>query len=708
MALKSRMSVALILMILACSFMPASQAQAQGEEIDGRSDIVLIIDHSGSMEENDPQFLRLAAAKLFIDLADPDDRIGIVVMSGTGATRKLNSLSLVGSPEANKQLKQQIDALRNEPMGEETHMGTALNIAYDLLEAKSGRSNPHQFVVMLSDGLPTGDGQIDLVEGATARFQIRRYWKIFSIALAFKAKEGPAYLQQAIAEPTGGEVFIANNADELLDRYLDVYARAGDNRFVDRVEVTPNMLASLVSVEAAQQPTQMTFVLLRGNINGRIRGLHAPGGLDVVKPYYQNTVYRSDEPEYELYKVPPGAQVGFIGNWEINVAQQDTAPATIAILSRSGLHIRMPSPTPLWPESDSSLRYSPVGRPLLITVGAKDIQNRWVTQMSPVVRSTETEWVTLTDNGRDYDVAGNDGRYTGLLPPFMEEGDHTVQVEMPGQRNEPVHIRNDYTIRVTSLPTMTLTLPDSASTLPLEKSFTGVLDIQSRADFQIEDVAFTAAFVERPDGVLDTLAIRPIEDGRFQFEYVPQFGGSYRMGIAAEVQGTGPMGIVRYVDYTEATASVPEEGPTVLIQTGFTNPLVYNNKGALNIPLYIGSWSTKREYLQIQVDGIPEGQVIPNELPLEPNETIRRTVTIHLPEDFRPNEGELQLIFTSPEQRFAIEGSTMTVPFVAYSNMFIPILIGVGVVLVIGTFLFIRRKGKRRFASAPTTLRRAA
>ncbi|MEM8529781.1 MAG: vWA domain-containing protein [Chloroflexota bacterium] len=707
MAVKSRMSFVLILIILVVSWVPGEQAQAQGAEIDGQSDIVLIIDHSGSMEENDPQFLRLAAAKLFIDLADPDDRIGVVVMSGAGATRKLSNLSPVGDLKTNKLLKQQVNALRNEPMGEETHMGTAITLAYDLLEAKSGRSNPHQFVVMLSDGLPTGDGQVDLVQGATARFQIRRYWKIFSIALAFKDKEGPAYLQQAIADPTGGEVFIAQNADELLDRYLDVYARAGDNRFVDRVEVSPNMLASLVSVEAAQQPTQMSFVLLRGSVSGRIRGLHAPGGLDVVKPYYQNTVYRSDEPEYELYKVPPGAQVGFIGDWEINVAQQDATPAKIAILSRSGLHIRMPSPTPLWPESDSSLRYSPVGRPLLVTVGAKDVQNRWVTQMTPVARSSETDWVALTDNGRHYDGASNDGHYTGLLPAFMEEGDYTVQVEMPGKRDAPIHIRNDYTIRVTSLPTMTLTLPESASTLPLDKPFTGLIDIQSWADFDIEDITFKTAFVERPDGVLDTLAIKPSDDGRFQFEYVPQFGGSYRIGIAAEVQGTGPMGIVRYVDYTEATASVPEEGPTVLIQTGFNNPLAYTNKGALHIPLNIGSWSNKREHLNIQVEGIPEAQVVPNELPLEPNEVVRRTVTIHLPEDFRPSEGQLQLIFTAPEQRFAIEGSVMNVPFVASANALIPILIGVGVVVAIGVFVFMRRKGKKRFTATPATLRRA-
>ena len=708
MALRSRISFLLILMILAFSLMPGKQVLAEEAEIDGGSDIVLIIDHSGSMEENDPQFLRLAAAKLFADLADPGDRIGVVVMSGAGETRKLTSMSSLTKAHSIKKFKQQIDSLRNEPMGEETHMGTALNIAYDLLDSTSGRANPRQFVVMLSDGLPTGVGQVDLVQGATARFQIRRYWKIFSIALAFKDKEGPAYLQRAIAEPTNAEVVIANNADELLDRYLDVYARAGDNRFVDRVEVTPNTLASLVAVDAAQQPTQMSFVLLRGNNSGRIRGLHAPGGVDVVKPFYQNTVYRSDEPEYELYKVPPRAQVGFVGDWEINVAQRDAAPAKIAILSRSNLHIRMPSPTPLWPDTDSSLRYSPVGRPLLITVGAKDAKGRWVTEMTPVVRAEENEWVPLTDNGRNYDIASNDGHYTGLLPSFDEEGDYTLQVEVPRQRDNPIHIRNNYTIRVASLPVLKLTLPPSASTLPVETPFTGIIDVPGRADFQIENVTFTSAFVERPDGTLDELSMQQSDDGRFQFDYVPNFGGSYRIGIAAEIQGTGPMGVVRYVDYIEAAVSVPETEPIVLIESGFTEPLVYDNKGALHIPLHIGSWSTQREYVHIAIDGAPEVQIVPDELPLEPNEVTRRTITVHLPQNFRPNSGTFDLIFTSPEQRSSIQGSNMRVMFLAPMNMLTPLLTGAVVIIIIGGLVFMYWKNKKRSASVPTTLRRAS
>ena len=43
-----------------------------------RAEIALIIDSSGSMEENDPNNLRRNAAKFFIGLADPDVRIAIV------------------------------------------------------------------------------------------------------------------------------------------------------------------------------------------------------------------------------------------------------------------------------------------------------------------------------------------------------------------------------------------------------------------------------------------------------------------------------------------------------------------------------------------------------------------------------------------------------------------------------------------------------
>jgi hypothetical protein len=709
-------------MVLVLPLLLPYQAQAQQDPQDiGNSDVVLVIDHSGSMEENDPGYLRLAAAKLFIDLADPGDRIGVVVMSDRAKTRRLTrKMQRVGGGQA--ALKASIESLRNEPMGEFTHMGTALNQAYDLLESTAGNANQRQFVVLLTDGLPTGDGQNELVAQAAARFQQRRYWKVFSIALAFKDQAGPTYLQEAIAAPTGAEVVVAQNADELLDKYLDVYARAGDDRYIDRVQVQPNTLAPLVTVREDQQPTQVSVVLLRGSVPGRINGLMAPGNLDLVKPFYQNTIYHTNEPEYELYHVPLRSAIGLVGNWQVNVAQPDIAPAKMIVLSRSRLRIQMPAPAPLRAEDDSSPRYTPIGRPLLLVAGVQNAKDGvWLTDMAPAARPlapAESAWTTLTDNGRDYDIAGGDGRYTGLLPPFTSLGDHVLQMEAPQQREAPIHIRRDYIIRVAELPTMTLTLPPSATTLPIDAAFTGLIDLPGRADFQIEAITFPFAFVKRPDGVLDPLAIQPDGAGRFQFQYTPYWEGPYRISVAAEVRGIGPMGAIRYIDYTEAVVAVPAAVPVVVI--GLTpeysaafaqgKKLLYDQQGVFQIPLVISSQSPQREIIAIQLDGSPGISIVPtNTLIIEPNQLRQHTITVRLNEAERPKQGQLAVSFMSPEQRVIVQGSRLDVPFKEKADMLIPLLlVSVALVAGIGYLYYRYHRRRRQTAPAPATLRRVS
>jgi Mg-chelatase subunit ChlD len=476
-----------LLVALATPVRAQTASNPQGALDALNSDVVLIIDHSGSMQQNDPSFLRLAAAKLFVDLADPGDKIGLVVMSGEGETRVLSDgMVFIERRNDIDELKAQIESLRAAPMGEETHTGTALELAYGLLDATPGArrelaANQRQFVVMLSDGLPTGTGQPERVDAAARRFGERGYWPVFSIALG--AEADPDYLQRAVADPTGGEVVVANNANELIDSYLNVYARAGDDRYIDRVTVSPNTLTELARITADQQPTHLSVVLQRSR-GARINGLFAPSGDDVVQPFFQNTVRRGAEPEYELYTVPPEAQVEMVGDWAINIAQGGEEPVTLVILSRSKLRSGLSVPAPLREGDGTSLRYHPLGRPLLLVAGAQmatpisqradRYKMRWVTGMAPEVRliaPQEGESITLSDNGTAYDVQANDGRYSGLFPAFEQEGDYRLRLDMPRRSDEPINIQREYTVRVTKLPTMSLELPPAVSTLPVDTPF---------------------------------------------------------------------------------------------------------------------------------------------------------------------------------------------------------------------------------------------
>lgn len=717
--------VALLIAVLLLSASPAG-AQQMGPALDaGNSDVVLIIDNSGSMKQNDPQNLRFAAAKLFIDLSDPRDKIGIVVLSDRSRTRSLTKrLVRIGSREEIDELKGMIDALRNEPYGQETHMGTALDLAYDLLDATPGSNrgaNQRQFVVLLSDGLPTGVGQRERVDRAVQRFRERRYWKIFSIALGDDAD--PAYLDEKVAYPSGGQVVVARHAGELLDRYLEVYARAGDDRYIDHVTVQPNTLAPLIDVRPDHQSTQISVVLVRGNSNASISSLLAPDEADLVKPYYQNSVRRGAEPEYELYTAMFNSEVSLVGRWMINIDRPDALPTTVAVLSRSRLRIRMPAPAPLRDNEDTSLRYHPVGRPLLLVAGAQVAERnldqniakpyvyRWMAGMMPVAQTLapfQSQPVVLTDDGRAYDQRANDGRYSGVLPPFPAEGDYTLRLELPGAHQNPIHVRKDYIVRVAALPTMTLTLPPAAMTLPMNTPLTAWIDLPGRADFEIVNVMFPAAFVQRPDGVLETLEIESVDRGRYRFHYIPGIEGQYRINIAAEVHGRGVMGEIRYIDYADAVIGVPKATPLVQISAAFTDTLVYDRRGVLNVPLKITSQSPHEERLVISV-AEPAGAVtVPAEVLLQPNESIQRTISVWLPEKDRPARGALMLRLTAPEQRVIVQGNTVRVAYRAPANLMLPLLVASAAAGGGGFILYRRRRARRMRTSSPGAPRRLA
>ena len=92
------------------------------------ADVVLIIDSSGSMEQNDPTDLRKTAAKLFIDLVvNPLIQIAIVDFNGSAKTYA----ELTFADDAGKsQLKNAIDRIDADGG---TNIAEGLNLGYDLL-----------------------------------------------------------------------------------------------------------------------------------------------------------------------------------------------------------------------------------------------------------------------------------------------------------------------------------------------------------------------------------------------------------------------------------------------------------------------------------------------------------------------------------------------------------------------------------------------
>ena len=110
-----------------------------------RADIALIIDSSGSMEENDPNNLRRNAAKFFIGLADPDVRIAIVDFNGSAKTfARLTFANAVGKD----QLRRAVDQVDSDG---DTDLFLALQQGFNEL-SRSDYPDAKKAAVMLTDG----------------------------------------------------------------------------------------------------------------------------------------------------------------------------------------------------------------------------------------------------------------------------------------------------------------------------------------------------------------------------------------------------------------------------------------------------------------------------------------------------------------------------------------------------------------------------
>jgi hypothetical protein len=669
---------------------------------------------------------------LFIDLAQPGDRIGIVVMSGASSgyrsqngTRALTPYMVEIGDGHNtvadiRELKGIIEGLRQEAMGGYTHMGPALDLAYGLLDEipqLARTPNDTQFVVMLTDGKPTsapGIGEAEaLVAEAASRFQSRQHWNVFAIALGAAAM--PDYLEQAVAQPTGGAVVSVEQASGLLDAYLDIYAMVDDERFIDRITVPSNMLAPLMHIRPDHQTTQISVVVIPGASGARIRRLQAPDGRDIVDPSLQHSIRRGEEPEYELYTVPPDAPVSLIGPWMIDIERADGAPQQVVVLSQTRLRIQMLVPPPL-EDDEHSMRYHPLGRPLHLVVGARVAERnfdatpdqpfhyRQVTDMAvpPAVQVVEPQQPAYPpyptrDDGQEYDRERGDGQYTVLHPPLSEDATYRIRVEMAPQPGEPPHVYHDFLLRVTALPTLTLSLAEPPGNLRVTMSLTGSLRLPDRSDFQVRDVRFPAglAFVRRPDGAHDPLHIEQAADGSYQFTYVPNFAGEHRISIIAYIQGDSNEGARHYADYVEYPLHVQPPPPTIAITSAVTESVVIDDGGRLHIPLRIEPHTLQgAELLHVAVAGFEEhARVIPNALQIEPSQLAQpRSVMVYLPEEQRGKDGTLTLNFVTDNPEVILLQRQVSI---AYEAPFPLALFGLALLLLGGGGWFIYRHVRR-------------
>lgn len=172
--------------------------------LDRGMDVVFAIDSSGSMMVNDPDRLRIKAAKAMVDQMQPLDRFGVVEYSSTAS----NLLS----PLTNNRYRINM-ALDTIGSYGGTDIHTGLDAA--ITEIKTHSGNNHKIIVLLSDGHSiNNDISRDLADEAN-----RNNISIYTVGLGTSATINVPLLQE-LAGRTNGQYYQAVNATQLESTFI--------------------------------------------------------------------------------------------------------------------------------------------------------------------------------------------------------------------------------------------------------------------------------------------------------------------------------------------------------------------------------------------------------------------------------------------------------------------------------------------------------
>ena len=170
-----------------------------GEDQKKGLDVVLAIDSSGSMDNNDREGLRKEAAKLFADKLGENDRAAIVDFDDYASV----TCALTNDKE---QIKTAID---NIDSSGGTDLAEPVSTGIDILTSDEISSSKYKFIILLTDG----EGYYN---DSCSESAVENDIQIYTIGLGSGVDES---LLQRIANDTGGKYYFASDADELLGIY---------------------------------------------------------------------------------------------------------------------------------------------------------------------------------------------------------------------------------------------------------------------------------------------------------------------------------------------------------------------------------------------------------------------------------------------------------------------------------------------------------
>lgn len=237
----------------------AASASLAAEQESGL-DAVLIMDSSGSMAKNDPDKLRVPAAKLFMSLLGQDDRIGLVSFSDNGYP----VLHLTAPGPAN-QPRILASADKVSSKGVYTNLYAALEKGAGMLE-REGRPNHQKMLVLMSDGkMDVGDSDEDLqltrrLQGELLKHLQDKQIKVYTIAFT---EASDVELLQEVARGSGALFKLAKSDADLHEVFSDIFetAKSPDMLPIEGGDFTVDASIEEVTIVASKEREDIRIYL---------------------------------------------------------------------------------------------------------------------------------------------------------------------------------------------------------------------------------------------------------------------------------------------------------------------------------------------------------------------------------------------------------------------------------------------------------------
>lgn len=454
-------------------------------------DVLLVIDGSGSMvwKDRDPDGLRLQGAKLFVDLCEPGDRIGVQDFSTE--TELIFPLYKIVSIKDKNSLKEKIEKI--EAKGEFTDITLALQEASK--EMKRAREKTERAVVLLTDGEIDPNPARDIFKPHNEEYKIKirdaasnapriesikkKYKDIVapiskeilrdSVLPVYKSAKIPVFtvafgqgadgeLLREIADSTLTEnvsrsYYLITNASQLQSVFSEIVEQLKKARVKiseNEINFSGTEIVHSISIDDFIKEVSFKFIFSRKISPNEISiSLRDPTGNLIDRQTVREGVTYISEEGYELYTIVNPVS----GIWKAIIKGRSDVKLDITISTWGKTELKIIS-------SILKSEYFvgdtiPIAAYLSIEgqrIASQDFLKNLRFNTEITKPNNKTEIISLYDDGKHSDSSSADGIYGNLFIATTTPGDYIIKIKArgatTGMRTFNFSRETEYRIRV--------------------------------------------------------------------------------------------------------------------------------------------------------------------------------------------------------------------------------------------------------------------